>query len=265
MIVNSNFYTNVKGNQKGKVIAYSCNKTEECPHFNKGKCVCEYQLLGQVLCPNAKRIDIHSPTTSRSVKYIDWKAEVYKEYSTDVLCDNKKICKVADYVYVPLIYLHNYVNSLQGIQNRHFISNENFNVDMVQKIITFKPYALMGGEIKNYQRKEIPKFIQQLKEEFNELYEEWSKKYKDTYEKYRITASNIGRNAYINTLKQGSKIYDCYDNEWIVDGENIICKQWKIWLPCGRTPTTVKIKITDDMTYKIKDDNITDENTKYVD
>lgn len=265
MIVSSKFFTNVKGNQRGKVIVYSCDKTEKCPHYNKGKCICEYQFLGQMLCSNARRIDIYSPTTSRSVKYNDWKAEVYKEYSTDILCDNKKICKVADYVYVPLPYLHNYVNSLSGIQNGHFISNKNFNADMVQEIITFKPYALMGGEIKNYQRKEIPKFIQQLKEEFNELYEEWSKKYKDTAEKYKITASNIGRSAYISTLKQGSKIYDRHDNEWIVDGENIICEKWKTWLPFGKTATIVKIKITDDMIYKIENENITDENTKYVD
>jgi len=265
MIVNSNFFTHVKGNQKGKVIAYSCNKTEKCLHFNKGKCVCEYQFLGQVLCPNAKRIDISSPTTSRSVKYIDWKAEMYKEYSTDVLCVNEKLCKVADYMYIPLLYLKNYVNSLPYIENEYFIPDKDFNIDTIQEIVTFKPQALMGGTIRNYQKKEVPKFIRQLKEEFNDLYEEWSKKYKDTAKKYEISASNVGRRAYINTLKQGSKIYDRHDNEWIVDGENIICRQWKTWLPFGETSTIVKIKITDDMIYKVKDDNTTDENTKYVD
>jgi len=265
MIVSSRFYTCVKGNEKGRVIAYSCDKTNKCSHFNKGKCVCENRFLGQILCPNAKRINNYSPTTSRSRKYNTWKSEAYEKYSTDILCANEKLCKVACYMYIPLPYLKNMVNSLPYVENEHFISDESFNIDTIQEIITFRPQALMGGIISDYQEKEIPRFIRQFKEEFSDLYEEWSAKYKDTAKKYEISASNVGRRAYINSLKQGSEIYDHHDNKWIVDGEYIICKQWETWLPFGETPTIVKIKITDDMDYKITDESVIDEDTKYVD
>lgn len=265
MIVYSSFFTRVKGNERGRVISYACDKTQECQHFKNGKCVCEDLFLSEIRCPNSKRNNNVSPTTARANKYYDWKNKVKEIYKTDITTDNKKICKVANYIYIPLPHLKNYVNSLSFIENSYFLSKEKLNVDILQKIITFEPRALMGGVITSYQKEEIPKFIQQFKEVLPKLYKEWENKYPETASKFNLKECNIGRTAYISSLKQGSKVVDCHGNEWFVENDNIVCDKWGTWLPFGKTPTKVIIKITTDMTYKIQNIGEIDENTKYVD
>lgn len=266
MIVYSKFCTNVKGNERGRVYAYDCSNTEDCPHFKNGKCVCEDLFFGEIKCPHAKRINLISPTTARAKSYYVWIERIREEYKADVKCANEKICLAGDYVFLPMAHLSNYMNSFKGVENGHFIPQEKFDPDMIEELVNYKPQALMGGTILSY-GKSIPKFLQQLKEVLPEVYVSWEERYKETASKYDLSKANIGRTAYIHTLPQGSEIVDCHSNVWVVDGDQIICDhvETSIMLPFGKPPGSIAVTISNDMTARVLASTLVDENTEYVD
>jgi len=53
-----------------------------------------------------------------------------------------------------------------------FINDDYFTVDMIQRIMTFKPQAMFGGEITSYQKDEVPKFLRDLRTYYPEIFKE---------------------------------------------------------------------------------------------
>ena len=82
---------------------------------------------------------------------------------------------------------------------------------------------MMGGEIGDYQKKSIPSFLLHLREKDPEM---WQKLISERPE-LDVKPNNIGREAYIKTLKPGINI-GAYDNRypvnWKWDGKVLTTK-----------------------------------------
>lgn len=198
-----------------------------------------------------------------------------KQYGDDVVNKlefvDEKLCVVGgDYVYLPYPYLHNYINKIEGIVNKHFIPLSEFNEDKIKEIIDFIPRDLMyRAPISEYQEKCVQKFVQHL----HEIMPEMLNKFLEKYPKYKEEIQNllkdyIGRTAYIRTMTNGSILCDCHNDEWIIDNGYLVCKNNDMNLIPFikyKEPTEVKIKISENMTYTITNNNQVDENTVFTD
>lgn len=180
-------YTSNKKSGKTEVIKHTCSLTDECPLFKNRKCV-RLNIFPDA-CPYGKTERFESPL-QKSKKYKDFMKEWEEE-------KNKIDCKVDGYYYNCLakiggyIYLpYNHMNHLDGkkhgipfINYSHVFSSgsgfmefSNFTVETILKIKNLRPMAIMGGEITQYQKEELPKFFFHLRHFFPDLYKEASKR-----------------------------------------------------------------------------------------
>lgn len=251
----------LKGNARPWVEYVTCDKTDECPLYADGKCACYRYLIGMNLtCPNGTWHRLTGPTP-RAKSFWDFAANA-KKYAPTVEEYKAKLCHVADYVYVPLAYL-DMGSRLENVVNGHFIRTEEFDADMVEALVRHNPLDFFGTHIRDYTRTELPKFIQQLKEEMPELYGEWAAKYPKSADLFR-EVSPIGRTAYISTLPDGCRV-----GQFVKKGNILMTDGLKSSLFVGnfgsKKPLRVTVEIEPDMTIKVTENVITDENTKFVD
>lgn len=274
-VINVHLFKPAFKNVKQRCEVTTCNAAHKCDLYKSKKCLMSRGFFGgaNVYCPHGN-LRIEEGYTTRAKSYYSWfmkHKELYGEDKVDAL-DTKntdKLCIVGgDYVYLPYSFLHNYVNKIEGIEKEKFIRKDIFNVEKVYEIFKFVPLTLFERqEIRSYQNKEVPKFVQHLKEVMPELYNEFINKYHEYRDIIEQKATNyIGRTAKVSTLKQGSKLCDCHKNCWVITDDKIVCENWKTWLPFGKTPTRTEIGITDDMTYKITDnDSVVEGVTVFID
>ena len=263
MVTLSYFIIPIKQNKKAEVEYYTCNKTNECPLYSKGKCACFRYLLGSNQeCPNAEYHHEIGPT-KRAQSYNNWVTSAKYLYSSTAKEYKEKIALVADYIFIPISYLESYWTSakVNGVINKYFFKLENFDSKKIQEIVTYKPRNLYGDIVDNYEERN--KFILQLKEVCPDLYTQWVKDFPDTAKNF-INLSNIGRTAYIYSLPDGY-----IDRGFIKEGNYLINTELRDSLFRGKfgseLPLNIKIEINKDMTVKITDKNTTDKNTVFVD
>lgn len=202
-------------------VAY-CRNFGTCNAYKKGLCAlrgpnryCPYGKIKREIGPTKK--------ATSSYKFIREAREKYeKEPYIKTLGALGTLCQIGDYAYIPLNYLDNYVNPIQGELGitRGFIKVENFNVDFIKKIYNYRPLALYGGEIKSYQQEEIPNFIIALRSEFPALFGDCLKEIEGLV-KYTDGISFVGKRVLIKTLLPGKvRLSSSIICDW--DGEKII-------------------------------------------
>lgn len=265
-------YKNTKpsGNHKQWVEYVTCEKTEQCPLYKEnGKCACFRYLIGaNQVCPNGEWNRLEGYTNRSKKGYVDFIIKAEKDYKPTATEFKDKLCLVADYIYLPLPYLTGCRNEFKGVEdgrvvNKRFVKIEDFNVDFIEELVKFVPYAWFGGAITDYQNEHIPKFLQQFKEEMPALYEIWAKKYPDTASKFK-DVSPVGRTAYISTMPDG-KICG-----WVKSGNTLTNDNFRDTFFFkgsfgSKKPLKVSVEITDDMVTEVTESMVVDENTKYVD
>lgn len=244
-----------------------CEKYKNCSFYQKGKCFCAGRIGPN--CKFGRKQNIQG-YTSRAIKYSEFKRK-YKEDECYSKLDepNNKIGKIEDTFVINMSYLHEKEGGGYEIETSLFsseliyIPEDKFTNDLIKLICDGKPRTIFGNEIiKSYQEKDVPRFLYELKTEFRDIYNRFVNEYPD----YKNREMNfVGRYAYIKTLKNGTELLDCHNNIWKFENDEIVCYEWKTWLPFGKTPAETRIKITDDMTYKITDNSQVDENTKFED
>lgn len=232
-----------------------CSNFKSCNAYKVGQCTlktyCAY-------CPYGKLKRKIGPTKRAKSSYA-FIREAKEKYEKMPFVKNLEglthLCQIGDYVYIPLNFLDNYVNPIQGDLgiNKSFIKLENFTIDTINKLYNYHPLALFGGEIKSYQEEEIPSFIIDLKKEFPLLFTECVKIIPD-FKKYVEEVNFIGRKAYVKSLLPG-KVRLSISNKTLYDwdGEKIICDD-KVLLNCN-DEEKVYIFPTDKTKVIIQDNN----------
>lgn len=177
----------------------------------------------------------------------------------------KFLCYIGDYVFLPLPHLINYSNSIR--ENSFFkgdgdiISREDFTPEFIVELIKYRPEALMGGEITSYQKKEVPKFCNQLKRYMPDIFD----KVKMIYPEIEDRIKNIDykdKEAKVVTLLPGKVKLSTKILEW--DGSVIKAEgnQLTFW---GLTKEPVVITPDENTYVQIIDSAMVTEDTEFKD
>lgn len=208
----------------------TCDRFNECSYYKSGHCL-------NVTAPFSSRckygrVSISHGYTSRAKKYYEFGSRYRKHDKYNKLNHPpKKLGFIDDTVVFPYAYIRirEAENGEPSIDNPGFggniafISYEKFTADFINKICSFRPQAMMGGTITDYQKKEVPLFLAHLKEVLPERYAEVKAKYPDLVHEINY----VGRKALLKTIAPSyvyykSDRYPEFNEKWRWDGETLI-------------------------------------------
>ena len=144
--------------------------------------------------------------------------------------------------------------------NRLFVSIDELTPDNINRICTYHPRAMLGGEIESYQTETIPIFLHQLSKLFPEQYSTFIKAFPD----YELKAPDYrGKYAKLSTCNRELTYRDAHGNSFRFDGDELVCDKYRIggFMPFSSSGyAQMRIPVTDDMQVKITDSNqVTDQ------
>lgn len=243
-----------------------CDKADKCSLYKSGKCL-------NVTSPFSGRckfgrVSTAQGYTSRAQKYHSFRNQ-YKDDETYNKLDYPSNCKIAlvdDYVFVNVVFSrlkeneqgHYYVTETGFGSGVSWISLDKFSTDIIYQICSYRAYAMMGGEIKDYRVKHIPEFLYQLNFLMPELY----KQFIAEYPQYDIKPNHVGKYAYISTLNKSSVLKDNHGNTFCFDGDYLVCENWRLsFVPFSAGVAEMRIPITETMKYKVTDNGQVTEDT----
>lgn len=135
---------------------------------------------------------------------------------------------IGDYVYLP--YAHMTMCQAVPFKSRSgffssgdaFLPREVWTIDAVLALLKHRPQAMMGGEITDYQKEEIPKFLLHLREVDPEMWQQLIA----VRPQYDVVANHVGRQAILQTLKHPIQWTQTshrgeYPVHWQWDGETV--------------------------------------------
>lgn len=246
-----------------------CDKYEECSFYKQGKCFSAGRWKQNCKFGRKWR---ERGYTSRAKKYYAFKNKWSSDESYNKLEEPENIIgQIGDIFVLNTGYLYEkeeggyYIDTHFGQAPLIYVSKKEFTNDLIKFICDAKPKTIFDRkEIKAYQDKTVPRFLYELKTEFKEIYDNFIKQYPE-YENKRINF--VGREAYINTLKNGSGLVDCHKNIWKIENDYLVCYEdnTSLHLPFKGGPTEIRIKITEKMTYRIANNEQVTEKTKFAD
>lgn len=199
-----------------------CECPEKCELYAKGCC-----LAYDGNCPHGSW-ECATGYSMMANKFYSWISEfeqAHKDAYRARLKAPKKLEYFMDMVYIPISYLslNEGIAFIRGggmfNSAKPVIARELFTKEFIsEKIIKFKPRDLFGGEIKDYQEKEVPKFLLWLKQLDYALYEQ-VREMNPGYHGF-AGMTNVGRKAVLQTLNPNTGTFtDIYGGIWTWDGE----------------------------------------------
>lgn len=247
-----------------KVTLYRCCKSETCNAFKNKKCIMLNGIWGHA-CPYGK--SVHQEGYTKAARKCGELIRKYRENYGEVEYKLKMLnglCRINDYVYTGLPHLQNYVNSIRPKEfftYEDLIKIEDFTPEFIVELIKFRPYAMFGGEIESYQKKDVPQFCNQLKRNVPELY-------KQVFEIYPEIENSIedidysGKKAKVKTLLPGIVKLSTGILQW--DGNVLKAKgkQISFW---GLKDEEVTIAPDDETVVEICDNETVTDGTELVD
>lgn len=226
-------------NDKAELHIYTCENKNECDAFKRGTCINVGNPFGS-RCPSGRK-SVSCGFSQRARKYYEtlraWE-ETYKEFYHVLDTAPKRITKVYGGWMLP--YSHIGMNKRvpfkgeEGLFNSGcpFLTDEQMTTDNMSEIISFTPQAMMGGEIKSYQKEVVPKFLHDFKINYPEIFNNLLGNNEIATAKLE-NLNFVGRMAYLKTIKSDEKVKLGTDI-WEWDGEKIYRKDNKfmIFEPC---------------------------------
>ncbi|WP_110931057.1 hypothetical protein [Paenibacillus bouchesdurhonensis] len=206
-----------------------CDKHSKCSYYNNNQCL-RVRSFGGMGCKFGRNTT-HTGYTSRARKYGEFKAQWQgHECYGKLNYPPRKLGLVNGYVVFP--YPHIKISEEEGYEvespflfasDGAFIQERYFTVELIRKICLFRPQAVFGGEITDYQKKIVPLFLSHLKEVMPEKYQE----YIQTYPSEEQSISYVGRRAKLKTVAPSkvnyeSSQYPQFNEAWNWDGERLI-------------------------------------------
>ena len=152
-----------------------------------------------------------------------------------------------------------------SVDSHIFIKKDEMSVDFLEDLLTYKPYALFGGVIKDYQEDIVPLMLRQIRMLAPELFGELTEAFPHFAE---IVPSFVGKYVYVKSLKGGIDIYCQGSGTFHLseDRTTLTCKDYSsCFLPFNAKTAEVEIKVTDDMTYKVQSNSEVCEDTVIAD
>lgn len=164
-----------KTDRTSAVTFYCALEDSECPLLKEGKCIhcCVLSRCVYGKCDSQKTHTKKARSYRTELAAMKDEAAKYKLPGGAYNCGLQLI---GEYYYVP--YSHADMcqevpfvrHSSLFVSGVPFVAKNKFTPECIATLARFKPQALMGGEIKDYQKKELPTFLFHLKQRFPELY-----------------------------------------------------------------------------------------------
>lgn len=254
--------------EAAKCYVYKCSSKDTCQLYEQSQCIQLKTFGGR--CPYGTTV-YESGYTTKANKYSKWLREKeykYQEYKSKLSSPNEMLAEVGEYIYLPYPHM-NFDSKVEFLtqgsllnSGMSFLSKEDFNVENVKKLINHRPKALFGGEITDYQKKVVPKFIQHIKEKYPELYKELSQTV--DFSGYEEHISNVGRKAILNTVKGGS-VFKSRNGTWEWDGKYLTSEDANVFpSPVKSSKTTVSIEPDQNTEIEITSEDQVTKNTIFT-
>lgn len=251
-----------------------CDTADKCSLYKEGKCLNCRAPFG-TKCGKGTVTTIRG-YTSKARKYGEFRSTYKNDETYDKLnYPNNYVALIDDMLYLNLTYTSvrkpiqnddyrpnkwGYIISDGGIfgSKAFFVNINEINVDFLSEILSYKPRALMGGVILDYQEKIVPNIVNELKTVVPTLYKELI----DKYPQFNKEPNYVGRYAYMKTLVDGSVLIDCHGNRAVKNGDTLYCESFtKGFVPFDGEVAECTIKIKDKQKYKVTNNSQCDENT----
>lgn len=261
-----------KKSEKAYGYVYSCECPEKCELYAKGNCV---QL--ENCCTHGSKSTIVGYSRKAS-KFSSWIYE-FKDKHKDAcnagsrLKQPEKMEYFMDLVYIPISYLGlnenvDFVDGKGYFANSYpIVKRSDFNEEFISKqIIRFRPKALMGGVIWDYQEKEVPKFLRWLKRLDPALFDKVKALNPDHSAFTKL--SDVGKKAVLQTLNPNIGTFISIKGEpWTWDGEYLYSSNAYFYSSILETKEIqeCRLKPTDGAIVKVTDDNQVNDNTIFID
>lgn len=279
-IININLYggKGIFGGKEDPLVAHiiHCDKYKQCSYFKENQCLRVKSFLSLV-CKYGYSENIRG-YTSRAKKYHEFKNKykTHEKYS-QLKYPPQKLGLIGDEIVFPYPHIRIIQSENGDIKlsdpdfgsSLAFIKKENFTVELIKRICGFRPHAMMGGVITNYQKKIVPLFLSHLKEVWFDKYEELCEENSELIKE----VSYVGRKALLKTINPSdvyykSSSYPQFNAKWYWDGESLnyssgyvssfnIIKDYEV--------ATIKIIPSDKSVVTITDDKQVSDNTKFLD
>ena len=252
-----------------------CDKCESCDLYKENKCL-NVTAPFSASCKYGK-VESIKGYTSRAMKYHEFR-EKYKTdeyYSKLNYPNNFSFVEVGDYYVVNIAHTKIRWEDGNGPYRYtagwdidtpfmgtsvSFIPKDDFTLDLLNRIVHFAPRSLSGGSIKD--TKSVNNFLVEVSKKLPDLYNEFLK---DNQEYNDIKTDYVGRYAFISTMVDGSELIDPHKNKFILKDGYLYCDNYKLsFLPFNSKTGELKIKVTDEMTYKITSNDQVNETTKFT-
>ena len=252
---NSLFKTDA--NARAKAFFVWCSLEGTCPVRERGQCVhrglfqsCVYGTAEQPEGP-----------TRRARSFRDWIEKQEKRAGANppsLSMATGVMAVIGDYVWLPYAHMEFERDTptlkIQMFGGRRFLRTEEFTPAVIQHICEYRPLALFGGEIRDYQKESVPKFVRHLHEVMPELYAETLAVYPHLGELLGKT-TNIGREAVLKTLAPNVGTFtDIHKGHWVWDGEWLVSTDSH--MAFGLVDKFTEIRVKADPTSEVK---VTDE------
>ncbi len=254
----------------------SCDKYKQCSFYQNNQCLAVRAPFGDG-CKFGSTSTIRG-YTSRAMKYGEFKRKWREhEHYNKLSHPPNKLGVIGDQVVFPYPYVRIKETEHGRIEiedpgfgnSSSYIDQDKFTADLIYRICAFRPQAMMGGEIRNYQKKTVPLFLAHLEEVLPKKYESFIK----AYPKFAKKIDYVGRKALLKTIKPSmvykkSDSYPDINSEWYWDGEFLTYKGGYVSSFSVITDyeiEQIKLKPSDKTFVNITNNDQVDKNTIFID
>lgn len=254
----------------------TCDMCHGCSYYKDKTCL-NIRSISAIGCQFGQ-VKTVKGYTSKSKNYINFRKkweehEAYNQLSTPA---TKKLGLIGNTVVFPYSYITIIeedgkikLNSPVFMGKKLFyIPLEKFTPELIFRICSFKPSALMGGVISAYQEEVVPSFIAHLNELLPNLYREFITQYPE----YDKEISHIGREALLSTIMPSIVHYKSSSNSnidetWKWDGEFLHFVEGHVssfFIDRKAEVVNIKIKPSEKATIIISDNAQVNTNTVFL-
>lgn len=276
--INVMLYGGFDKKTRNRAEIVSCDKTDKCSFYKKGKCLNVSQLFSYgCRFGNVSRVQGY---TQRAMKRYSFDSKYKNDecYGDLKHPDEWRVERIEDTIVFNLTFaicdkrrwIGNEWIDTDTFKTREcgfstgeysYIPLEELTSEVLNDMLSYVPRALMGGVITKYQKEIVPNILFELSKIIPESYKNLIK----DFPRYKeITPYFVGKKALIQSLPDGFTIRE--DKATFIKQDGYLVSDcYKSWnLPFRAEQAEIKIKITDKMVYEIKDNSEVDENTKFA-
>lgn len=258
-LINVGLYGDGSRNSRLRAEYIYCKHANECSAHKLGKCFCVTTLFGRT-CKLGTVEKVYGGTKrSKAYSRVWGAAKQSGLYAKLSYPSHEYITTIGEQVFLTIPHISikeengNILVEHPGFSSRGFLTlQERMNPELLHRICSFVPRAMMGGEIKDYQETVVPMVLHQLSARIPKEYKAFIEK----YPKYKDIQPNwIGRWAKLSTCNREETYNDCHGNAFHFENDFLVCEDYRCLLApfsaSSASTTEMRIRVTDDMKVKI--------------